>query len=288
MNTAWIPSGGWSFEPTVLLGLVVVAALYWLGLKYSIDAGLERRFAWWRPVCFGAGLVTIIIALESPIDTWALTYLWAHMVQHALLIFVAAPLLLFGAPLMPLLRAIPLDTRRRSLRWLMTNRRPRRVALAIGHGIASPRGVWLLFVGDYLAWHVPALYDLALRDQGIHDIEHLLFLGTALLFWAQIIPSAPLRPRLGFAAQALFTITGGFALQTVEMVLTYSGSPFYAHYAQVQRSTGAISALVDQTSAGALMGAIGTAIFGTVFMVLLWRWFDEAQRREASTRGVGL
>ncbi len=288
MNTAWIPSGGWSFEPTVLLGLVVAAALYWLGLKYSIDAGLERRFAWWRPVCFGAGLVAIIIALESPIDTWALTYLWAHMVQHALLIFVAAPLLLFGAPLMPLLRAIPLDARRSSLRWLMTNRRPRRVALAIGHGIASPRGVWLLFVGDYLAWHVPALYDLALRDQGIHDIEHLLFLGTALLFWAQIIPSAPLRPRLGFAAQALFTITGGFALQTVEMVLTYSGSPFYAHYAQVQRSTGAISALVDQTSAGALMGAIGTAIFGTVFMVLLWRWFDEAQRREASTRGVGL
>ncbi len=288
MNTAWIPSGGWSFEPTVLLGLVVAAALYWLGLKYSIDAGLERRFAWWRPVCFGAGLVAIIIALESPIDTWALTYLWAHMVQHALLIFVAVPLLLFGAPLMPLLRAIPLDARRSSLRWLMTNRRPRRVALAIGHGIASPRGVWLLFVGDYLAWHVPALYDLALRDQGIHDIEHLLFLGTALLFWAQIIPSAPLRPRLGFAAQALFTITGGFALQTVEMVLTYSGSPFYAHYAQVQRSTGAISALVDQTSAGALMGAIGTAIFGTVFMVLLWRWFDEAQRREASTRGVGL
>ena len=288
MNTAWIPSGGWSFEPTVLLGLVIAAVLYWLGLKYSIDAGLERRFAWWRPVCFGAGLVAIIIALESPIDTWALTYLWAHMVQHALLIFVAAPLLLFGAPLMPLLRAIPLDARRSSLRWLMTNRRPRRVALAIGHGIASPRGVWLLFVGDYLAWHVPALYDLALRDQGIHDIEHLLFLGTALLFWAQIIPSAPLRPRLGFAAQALFTITGGFALQTVEMVLTYSGSPFYAHYAQVQRSTGAISALVDQTSAGALMGAIGTAIFGTVFMVLLWRWFDEAQRREASTRGVGL
>ncbi|MDQ2827720.1 MAG: cytochrome c oxidase assembly protein [Chloroflexota bacterium] len=288
MNTTWIPSGGWSFEPTVLLGLIIAAALYWLGLKYSIDAGLERRFAWWRPVCFGAGLVTIIIALESPIDTWALTYLWAHMVQHALLIFVAAPLLLFGAPLMPLLRAIPLDARRSSLRWLMTNRRPRRVALAIGHGIASPRGVWLLFVGDYLAWHVPALYDLALRDQGIHDIEHLLFLGTALLFWAQIIPSAPLRPRLGFAAQALFTITGGFALQTVEMVLTYSGSPFYAHYAQVQRSTGAISALVDQTSAGALMGAIGTAIFGTVFMVLLWRWFDEAQRREASTRGVGL
>lgn len=288
MNTAWIPSGGWSFEPTVLLGLVVAAALYWLGLKYSIDAGLERRFAWWRPVCFGAGLVAIIIALESPIDTWALTYLWAHMVQHALLIFVAAPLLLFGAPLMPLLRAIPLDARRSSLRWLMTNRRPRRVALAIGHGIASPRGVWLLFVGDYLAWHVPALYDLALRDQGIHDIEHLLFLGTALLFWAQIIPSAPLRPRLGFAAQALFTITAGFALQTVEMVLTYSGSPFYAHYAEVQRSTGAISALVDQTSAGALMGAIGTAIFGTVFMVLLWCWFDQAQRREASTRGVGL
>ncbi len=288
MTSAWIPSGGWSVEPLVLLGVVMTATLYWLGLTYSIDRGLERRVAWWRPVCFGAGLVAIVVALESPIDTWALTYLWAHMVQHALLIFVAAPLLLVGAPLMPLLRAIPLDARRRSLRWLMTNRRPRRVTLAIGHGIASPRGVWLLFVGDYLAWHVPALYDLALRDQGIHDVEHLLFLGTALLFWAQIIPSAPLRPRLGYAAQALFTITAGFALQTVEMVLTYSGSPFYAHYARAQRSVGAISALVDQTAAGALMGAISTAIFGTVFMALLWRWFDEAQRRETSAREGGL
>ncbi len=287
MTISWIPAGGWSFEPTVLLGLVIGAALYWLGLTYSVEAGLERRLTWRRPVCFAAGLVAIVIALESPIDTWALTYLWAHMIQHALLIFVAAPLLLFGAPLMPLLRAIPLGARRSILRWLMMNRRPRRVALAMGRGIGSPRGVWALFVGDYLAWHVPALYDLALRDQGIHDIEHLLFLSTALLFWAQIIPSSPLRPHLGYAAQAVFAITAGFALQTVEMVLTYSGSPFYAHYAQVQRPAAAIGALVDQTSAGALMGAIGTAVFGTVFMVLLWRWFEEAQRREAGTRGVG-
>lgn len=201
--------------------------------------------------------------------------------------FVAAPLLLAGAPLMPMWRAIPLETRRSSLRWLMLHRRPRRVALAIGHWLGKPRIVWLLFVGDFMAWHVPALYDLALRDQAIHDVEHLLFLGTALLFWVQVIPSAPLRPRLGYAAQALYTMTAGFAMQPVEMALTYDNSPLYTYYVQVQRPAGAMTALVDQTSSGGLMSLVVMLIFGTTFIVLLWRWLDEAQRRDASTRRLG-
>jgi cytochrome c oxidase assembly factor CtaG len=278
----------WSFEPTVLLGILLGAVLYGMGWRYSMQTGLERRPTWWRPVCYGSGLAAILVALESPIDQWALTYLWAHMVQHALLIFVAAPLLLFGAPLMPLWRAFPVEARRSSLRWLMLHRRPRRVVLAVGRLLGTPRAVWILFVGDYLAWHVPLLYNLALRDQGVHDAEHLLFLGTALLFWAQVIPSAPLRPHLGYGAQALYTLTAGFALQAVAMVLTYSSVTLYDEYAEEVRGTsGASAALVDQSTAGALMNLVGAAIFGGVFMLLLWRWIDDALRREASTRYPG-
>lgn len=279
-------SWSWSFEPPVLLGLALGAVLYWLGLRYSIAAGLHQRYPWWRPVCYGAGLAAIVVALESPIDTWAATYLWAHMAQHLLLIFVAAPLVLFGAPMMPLWRAIPLAARRTSLRWLMSHRRPRRIALGANRLFNAPRAVWILFVGDFLAWHVPALYDLTLRNQSIHDAEHLLFLGTALLFWAQVIPSAPLRPRLGYGAQAGFTLSAGFAMQAVAMALTYGG-PLYVHYARVARPRGASTALVDQTTAGALMNLAGAILFGGVFMLLLWRWIDDAMRREASTRGPG-
>jgi cytochrome c oxidase assembly factor CtaG len=204
------------------------------------------------------------------------------------LIFVAAPLLLFGAPFMPLWRAFPVETRRSSLRWLMLHRRPRRVVLALGRLLGTPRAVWILFVGDYLTWHLPALYNLALRNQGVHDAEHLLFLGTALLFWAQVIPSAPLRPRLGYGAQALYTLTAGFALQAVAMVLTYSGVTLYDEYAEeVRGPSGPSVALIDQSTAGALMNLVGAAIFGGVFMLLLWRWIDDALQREASTRYPG-
>jgi cytochrome c oxidase assembly factor CtaG len=189
---------------------------------------------------------------------------------------------------MPLWRAIPVEARRSSLRWLMLHRRPRRVILGVGHLLGTPRAVWILFVGDYLAWHVPPLYNLALRNQGVHDAEHLLFLGTALLFWAQVIPSAPLRPRLGYGAQALYTLTAGFALQAVAMVLTYSGVTLYDEYAEeVRGPSGASVALIDQSTAGALMNLVGAAIFGGVFMLLLWRWIDDALRREASTRYPG-
>lgn len=277
----------WAFEPTVLLGLALGAVLYGLGLHYSLTTGIERRFSWWRPACYGAGLVAIFIALESPLDAWAETYLWAHMVQHLVLIFLAAPLLLFGAPLMPILRGVPLEARRSSLRWLMLHRRSRRIVLGVGRLLGASRAIWILFVGDFLAWHVPALYDLTLRNQGIHDVEHLLFLGTALLFWAQVIPSAPLRPRLGYGAQAVYTLSAGFAMQIVALALTYGDGPLYVHYARATRPTGSSTVIVDQTASGALMNLVGAILFGSVFMLLLWRWIDDALQRDAGARHPG-
>lgn len=280
-------SWSWSFEPSVLLGLLIGAILYGVGLRYSLAAGIERRFSWRRPVCYGAGLAAILIALMSPLDAWSEIYLWAHMAQHLVLIFLAAPLLLFGAPLMPLWRGFPLEARRSSLRWLMLHRRTRRVVLGAGRLLGAPRTVWILFVGDFLAWHLPALYDLTLRDQGVHDAEHLLFLVTALLFWAQVIPSAPLRPRLGYGAQALYTLSAGFAMQIVALALTYGDGPLYAHYARVARPTGAASVVVDQTAAGGLMNLVGAILFGGVFMLLMWLWIDDALRRDANARYPG-
>ncbi|HWE60085.1 MAG TPA: cytochrome c oxidase assembly protein, partial [Chloroflexota bacterium] len=207
--------------------------------------------------------------------------------QHLLLIFAAAPLLLFGAPLMPIWRALPLGARRASLRWLLRHRSPRRAALGAARLLSAPRVVWLLFVGDFLAWHLPALYDLTLRDQLVHDVEHLLFLGTAVLFWAQVIPSLPCRPRLGYGAQAVFMVTAGMGMQVVELPLTYSGAPLYPYYAAVQRPVGGVSPLVDQSTSGALMNLVGAIVFGSVFMLLLWRWIDAGTRPEAGARRSG-
>src|SRR5579883_3465935 len=106
----------WTFDPTVLLGLVVAAFLYARGAQYSIQRGLARHLRWWRAACFFGGLVVILLALESPIDAEANRYLWVHMVQHELLTIVAPPLLLLGEPLWPMWRALPLAWRRGVLR----------------------------------------------------------------------------------------------------------------------------------------------------------------------------
>jgi cytochrome c oxidase assembly factor CtaG len=271
----------WAFEPPVLIGLLLAAVLYVRGLQYGLRAGLTRSISWWRVASFFGGLVAILLALESPVDLWSQQYLWAHMVQHELLIFVVPPLLLFGAPLWPIWRAIPLSGRRQSLRWFMRHPRPRRFVLAVGRFLFAPRTVWFLFVGDFLVWHLPALYDQALRNQTVHDAEHLLFLVTALLFWSQMIPSHPLKPRMSYARQAMYVVAAGVFMQFVALVLVYSGQPVYQYYMTVSRPAGALPLDVDQTTAGALMNLTGMIIFGTAFMVLTWFWLADDERHPA-------
>lgn len=266
----------WQFEPTVLLGVALGLGLYGWGMRYSLAAGLASHLPAWRWLCFLAGLLSVFIALESPIDTWAGIYLWAHMVQHVLLLYVAAPLLLFGAPMMPIWRAVPLEARRKSLRWLMLHPRPRRCMLALGRLMERPRVVWVLFVGDYLVWHTPLLYDGALSNPSVHYLEHLCFLGTGLLFWSQVIASAPLKPRMPYPARAAYIFLAGFATQFVSMALIYSNRPIYSYYLHVARPVGGISVLTDQTAAAAIMDIFGLVLYGTVFMLLLWLWIENA------------
>lgn len=272
-------SWNWQFEPAVLVAMALAALLYWRGMVYSVKAGMARYLRWWRPLAFVGGLLAIAIALESPVDAWAADWLWAHMLQHLLLIFVAAPLLLFGAPIWPIWRAIPLAARRSSLRWLMLHRRMRRMAFGLNHLLTAPRLVWALFVGDFIVWHFPFLYDLALAYQPVHDLEHLCFLGTGLLFWAQVIPSLPLKPRLGYLEQALYTFAAALALSLVAIVFVFEPTPIYGYYAALRQPAGGLPVMVDQTTAGALMNVVCAVVMGTTFMILLTLWLADDERK---------
>jgi putative membrane protein len=273
---------GWSFEPTVTLGIAIAGLMYWRGVRYSAEHGLARRHRWWHSLAFTGGLLTVLIALESPIDMWSGQLFWVHMLQHELLTLVAAPLLLLGAPLMPLWRAVPLPARRASLTWALKQGWPIRIGDWIARFFRRPLVAWILFLFVFNLWHVPPLYDLALEHQPIHVLEHALFLGTALLFWAQIIPSWPLRRQLSYLRQALYLGASAIEMNLIAALFMYSTGPIYPYYLALSRQPGAISVVVDQHFAGAVMDVPGTILLFVAISGLLALWLREDERAPAA------
>jgi putative membrane protein len=259
----------WSLDPLVAFTILAPAMLYYEGLQRMRRAGTRRPPRLWRRVAFFGGLLVIIVALESPLDGWADRLLWVHMVQHELLIMVAAPLLVMGAPLLPWLQAIPVSLRRAGLgRW---SRHERIVGWTLGSGrlIGNPWVVLGGFVGDLVAWHVPPLYDLALAQPPIHHLEHALFFATALLFWIQLIPSRPFQSKLTSGQRALYLGAAAIAQDLLDLVFVLAPVPVYEFYASLPRGPENASALADQSIAAGVMELFGMGITGLAFVLLL-------------------
>ena len=178
------------------------------------------------------------------------------MLQHVLLLMVAAPLLVLGAPWMPFWRPLPLGFRRRLARALVKS--PsfgwlRRVARLI----VTPVAAWLLFDVNLAVWHVPALYDLTLRNSGVHYGEHVSFVLLGLLFWSQVLESPPFHPRLSPLGRVVYTAAGSAASWLLAIILTFATTPLYPP--QSAGHHGGLSALADQQLAGGVMLGPGSS-----------------------------
>jgi putative membrane protein len=260
---------GWSFDAPVVLGVLMAAVLYGTGVRRLGRTGTRQQVPPVRIVAFGGALLLIVLALESPLDGWADRLLWVHMVQHELLIAGVAPLLLLGAPLLPLLHGMPLSVRRSILPMLSRPVLLRSTASLVARLLWTPWLIWTVFVVDLVAWHIPPVYDLALRRPPVHDLEHVLFLGTAVLFWAQIIPVRPLRRSLTLGQQALFLGAAAVAEEALDLVFVLAPDPLYRYYMALPRWPGAPSVLSDQSIAAGVMEILGMSILGLAFMLLL-------------------
>ncbi len=125
-----------------------------------------------------SGLLSLWIALASPIEAMDDFLLTAHMIQHFILMSVAPPLIVLGAPMVPLLRGLPKGVIRFVLRPLFRTGWLRHAGRFATHPVVA----WLAMNIAYLGWHVPAAFELTFRSEGIHDFEHLCFLLTSLVF----------------------------------------------------------------------------------------------------------
>jgi putative membrane protein len=252
----------WSLHPVLVGGLLVAAWAYRRGQA----SGPRRPADRWRARCFAAALVALGLALLSPLDALSSALASAHMVQHLLLLLVAAPLLALSAPSSALLRGSPLALRRASGRW--------RRRLGLTHGnlavLRNPAAVWLGAVAVLWFWHAAAPYDAALDSEPLHLLEHVSFLVTAVLFW-QVVVGARGAARVPGGLGVLLVFTMAMQSVFLSVLLTFARTPWYAGYATTTTPWG-LDPLTDQQLAGVLMWIPAGGIYLLVALALLVAW----------------
>ena len=204
-------------------------------------------------LAFGGGVVVLLVALASPIHELGERLLQVHMVQHVLLMMVAPPLLWLGQPLVPMLLGLP-----HSLAQVAGRALARPPVRWLGRVLVHPTTAWFAFAAVAWGWHVPASYELALRSEAWHHLEHACFFVSALLFWWNVVapwPSTPAWPRWSLIPYLALADVQNTALCAL---LTFSDRVWYPTYAALPRPFG-VSPLEDQAAAGAIMWILGSA-----------------------------
>jgi putative membrane protein len=252
-------------SPPVALALLLAALVYlrgWLCLR-SCSVNI---LAAWRLACFLVGLFLIWIALGSPLSAFDEQLLTVHMVQHLLLMTIAPPLILLGAPVMPFLHGLPRRFVQGALgpmfRWSPLQR--------VGSIISQPTFCWLSAASALVGWHIPAIFTLALHSEGWHVVEHACFLGTGFLFWWPVIqpwPSVAVCPRWSIL---LYLFLATVPCDILSAFLAFCDRVVYPDYLLVPRQFG-ISALADQQCAGALMWTCVTFVYLVPAAILTMR-----------------
>lgn len=260
----------WRASPEVILPLLVAAFGYWRAI---VAVGRRApRGAWPKPrtACFLAGLVVIAVALLSPIDRYADLLLWVHMIQHLLLMLVAAPLVLLGSPLLLAVRSLPPGR----LRQAWTRAARGRGFRILGHPLLG----WAVFVAVLAGTHFTPLYDAALEHRALHALEHALYLGGALLFWWPVVGRDPSAHRLSHPLRLLYLALVAPANTIIAVAIAGSGRVLYPHYAAVARDWGP-SPLLDQSMAGSLMWVAGDLCLVAAAGLVLAGWMRHDRAR---------
>jgi cytochrome c oxidase assembly factor CtaG len=260
--------GAWTFDPTVVAALLATGVLYLRGVRRvrRPDRKLANRAA-----CFLGGLVVLWVALQSPIDAYADTWLSVHMVQHLLLTMVAAPLLVLGAPVTLALRASTPVFRRR---WLLPLLRSRPVRL-----LTAPPVAWAQFALVLWASHFSPLYEAAVRSGGVHALEHLLYVASAVVFWSPVVGIDPSPKRLSHPARLLYLFLAMPQASFLGLAMWGTNRILYPSY---QAALGP-AALDDQRLAGTIMGSAGMLVMVPALGLVLLDWLAREEREAART-----
>jgi cytochrome c oxidase assembly factor CtaG/cytochrome c2 len=265
----------WSWEPWVLASIALATVLYAAGFLRLRGRRCARPILRHREAAaFAAGIGTIFVALISPLDGVADQLFWVHMVQHLLLLVVAPPLFVWSRPAIAWLWAFPLSQRKRIGRFWRGGGLGRAV-----EALMHPLVVWVLFSGFFIFWHFPRPYQWALQDELVHDLEHISFFVSGLMFWSIVIePSG--RRRLGYGATLVFVMTTTTLAALPGALIALAPRVLYPDYVSGAADWG-LTELQDQQIAGIVMWVPGGFIYLAAACWVFFNWLRDAGRREA-------
>jgi putative membrane protein len=262
----------WTLDPLALGGVAVSSAIYTRGLltlwrSAGTGAGVSRSEA----TAFYLGQVSLLIALVSPIDRLSDLLFSAHMAQHEFLLVVAPPLVIWGKPVVSLawafgperrgavMRALASPALTRAWRWLSAP-----FVILLLHGLV----IWL--------WHLPTLFEAALRSEVVHAVQHASFFATAAVFWWGILRGR--YGRGGYGLAAAFVFATAMHTSVLGALLTVAGRLWYPLYA-ARGQAYAVDALEDQQLAGLIMWVPAGVLLGLLALALFAAWLGEANRQ---------
>ena len=248
----------WQFDPVLLGGIFTVA------LAYALATGpLRARLAPAEPfqpgraAWFYAGLVLFFVVEGSPLHDLAERYLLsAHMVQHLLLSYVVARMLIVGVP---------------AWLWRAMLTHPR--VWPIARAVLRPAVTFTVFAVFFAVWHVPVIYQAALLDATLHHVEHLVFLLTAIMLWWPILSPIKELPKAPYLVRLAYLFTIPIAQLPVFAGITFHPDVVYPLYAMAPRAFG-LSVMADQALAGAIMKVFGLVFFGLPFGRIFFEWYQ--------------
>jgi putative membrane protein len=264
----------WSFEPLVVISLILAALLFGIGLhRLWRESSKRKSIRTWEALCFALGWLALFVALVSPVHAWGRVLFSAHMTQHEILMLVAAPLLVLGRPLIAFLWALPLNWSRNlgnvaKIGWISR----------LWRTLTIPLVAWLVHAIALWIWHIPVLFEAVLRYESVHTAQHLSFLLSALLFWWALIHGP--QGALGYGAAVLYLFTTSVHSGVLGALITLAGSVWYPSYVGLTSSWG-LTPLEDQQIGGLIMWIPAGLVYLIAGLALFAGWLRESDLRAA-------
>jgi putative membrane protein len=257
------PVANWSPEPSVIVIVIAVSALYVIGWRRARASTTVHAPGYGRLTLFALGMLCVVAALISPVDVLGEQLLVMHMAQHLLLLDLA-PILVILSFNKVLLRPV--------------SRRIHTIERKAGF-FASPVFAVLAYAGVMYVWHWPAAYDAALHDTTVHACEHICFTLAGSLYWWHVLSPIRARRRLTGLGPIAYMTSTKLLVGALGIVLAFSTSSLYPFYTHTPHYWG-LSPLEDQNMAGLVMALEQSIVMGIALVYLFYRMLSEAETEQ--------